>query len=88
VDVYERFAENLLSLRQRRRMSQEELAVRAAINRTQISLMEGGKRLPRLDTLVKLAGALGVEVPRLTEGIVWEPTITTDGRFEISEPPL
>lgn len=88
MDVYERFAENLLSLRQRRRMSQEELAVRAAINRTQISLMEGGKRLPRLDALVKLAGALEVEVPRLTEGIVWEPTITTDGRFEVSEPQL
>jgi len=86
VDVYERFAENLRSLRQRRRMSQEELAARAAVNRTQISLMEGGKRLPRLDTLVKLAGALEVDVPRLLEGISWEPTITTDGGFEISEP--
>jgi transcriptional regulator with XRE-family HTH domain len=88
VDVYERFAENLLSLRQRRRMSQEELASRAAVHRSQISLMESGKRLPRLDTLIKLAGALEVEVPRLVEGIAWEPTITTDGQFEVSEPTI
>lgn len=88
MDVYERFAENLHSVRQRRRMSQEELAARAGVNRTQISLMEGGKRLPRLDTLIKLAGALEVDVTRLTEGIVWEPTITTDGRFKVSEPTL
>ncbi len=88
MDVYERFAENLLSVRQRRRMSQQELAVRAAIHRSQISLMESGKRLPRLDTLVKLAGALEVDVVRLTQGISWEPSIDDDGRFEVAEPPV
>jgi transcriptional regulator with XRE-family HTH domain len=88
VDVAERFGENLLRLRQGRKLSQEELAARASVHRTQISLMESGKRLPRLDTLVKLAGALEVEVPRLVEGIAWEPTITTSGQFDVSEPPL
>jgi len=88
VDVSERFAENLLRLRQGRKLSQEELAARASVHRTQISLMESGKRLPRLDTLVKLAGALEVEVPRLVEGISWEPTVTKDGQFEVAEPTL
>jgi transcriptional regulator with XRE-family HTH domain len=65
-------------------MTQEELAFRAAIHRTQISFIEGGKRMPRLDTLVKLAGALEVSVSTLVEGITWEPTVTRDGEFKIS----
>lgn len=88
MDVSERFAENLLRLRQRRNLSQEELAARASVHRTQISLMESGKRLPRLDTLVKLAGALEVEVPRLVEGIKWEPTVTHSGQFDVTEPEI
>jgi transcriptional regulator with XRE-family HTH domain len=88
VDVAERFAENLVRLRQGRRLSQEELAARASVHRTQISLMESGKRLPRLDTLIKLAGALEVEVPRLVEGIAWEPTVTHSGQFDVAEPTL
>ena len=88
MDVAERFAENLLRLRQGRKLSQEELAARASVHRTQISLMEGGKRLPRLDTLIKLAGALEVEVPRLVEGIAWEPTVTASGRFDVTKPTL
>jgi transcriptional regulator with XRE-family HTH domain len=85
VTISERFAENLARHRQERGLSQEELAARADIHRTQISLIEGGKRMPRLDTLVKLAGALGVEPGDLLEGIVWEPTVTTVGEFKIAE---
>jgi transcriptional regulator with XRE-family HTH domain len=88
VDVSERFAENLLRLRQARKLSQEELAALASVHRTQISLMESGKRLPRLDTLVKLAGALEVEVPKLVEGISWEPTVTQSGQFDVTEPTI
>jgi len=88
VDLAERFADNLLHLRQGRKLSQEELAARASIHRTQISLMESGRRLPRLDTLIKLAGALEVEIPRLVEGISWEPTITKSGQFDVAEPTL
>jgi transcriptional regulator with XRE-family HTH domain len=88
VDVAERFAENLLRLRQARELSQEELAALASIHRTQISLMESGKRLPRLDTLVKLAGALEVESSLLMKGISWKPTVTQSGQFDVSEPTL
>ena len=41
-------------------MSQEALADNAEIHRTQMTKFEWGERLPRLDTLVKLAGGLGV----------------------------
>jgi transcriptional regulator with XRE-family HTH domain len=87
MDVSERFGENLLRIRQARRLSQESLAYRASIHRTQISLIEGGQRQPRLETLVKLAGALEVPVSALVEGIVWEPVVEDSGGFQISEPP-
>ncbi len=40
-----RFAANLRRLRDEADLSQEELAFRAAIHRTQISLLEGGRRM-------------------------------------------
>jgi transcriptional regulator with XRE-family HTH domain len=86
VDISERFSKNLAGLRQAAGMSQEELAFRASIHRTQISLMESGGRLPRLDTLVKLAGALGVPIETLLKGIVWEPSVTKIGYFKVADP--
>lgn len=68
-----RFAANLRCLRDDADLTQEELAFRASIHRTQISLMEGGERLPRFDTLVRLIGALGVDHGALFAGIAWQP---------------
>jgi transcriptional regulator with XRE-family HTH domain len=81
--VAKRFADNLRVERARARLSQEALAARADIHRTQISLMESAKRLPRLDTLVKLAGALDIGVEVLTAGIAYEPTIVKPGGFVV-----
>ncbi len=61
MDVLERFGANLLRVRQARRLSQENLAERAGIHRTQISMLETGRRQPMLETLIRLAAAL--EVP-------------------------
>jgi len=80
-----RFAANMRRLRRVAGISQEELAFRAALHRTQISLMESGSRLPRLDTLVKLAGALEVPIETLLAGIAWEPSITKVGHFKVTE---
>jgi transcriptional regulator with XRE-family HTH domain len=82
----ERFAENLVNLRRAAGFSQEELAFRAAIHRTQVSLLESGKRLPRLETLIKLAGALEASPADLLDGIVWEPVIRTSGGLKVSGP--
>jgi transcriptional regulator with XRE-family HTH domain len=84
MEIADRFAANLVRLRKGAGLTQDELAERAAVHRTQIGLLESGKRLPRLDTLVKLSGSLGVSPADLTEGIVWEPVIRTAGDFNIS----
>ncbi|WP_034631179.1 helix-turn-helix domain-containing protein [Desulfotruncus alcoholivorax] len=48
-------------------MSQSELARRARIPQSAISEIEAGKRIPRTDTLQKLANALGVKITDLLE---------------------
>jgi transcriptional regulator with XRE-family HTH domain len=62
-------------------MSQMALAYNAEIHRTQISLFEWGERLPRIDTLVKIAGGLGVSPCELLDGIVWELRGSRPGRI-------
>lgn len=87
MNVRERFGRNLADCRVRLGVSQEELGFRASLHRTQIGDLERGKRLPRIDTLVKLAGALDVTPNDLLKGIVWRPGQTTYGRFIESEVP-
>lgn len=81
VSVAERFGANLARCRKRIGLSQEETAFRAALHRTQIGELERGKRLPRIDTLVKLAGALEVSPEALLEGMVWRPGEKRTGGF-------
>jgi transcriptional regulator with XRE-family HTH domain len=63
---------NLGTIRQRAGLSQQGAAERAGLNRGHIALIEGGKRLPRLDTIVKLAGALEVQPCELLNGMAWK----------------
>ena len=81
----QKFSKNLVKQRHSLGLSQEELAFRASIHRTQISLLENGGRLPRFETLIKLAGALEVSVAALTEGIEWEPIRSVTGGLKISD---
>lgn len=67
--------------RKRAQISQEELAELAALHRTAIGLVERGVRIPRVDTLVKIAGALAVPVEDLLDGIAWKPSVDSEGRF-------
>jgi transcriptional regulator with XRE-family HTH domain len=83
----ERFGENLLRVRQARKMSQEVLAERAEIHRTQISLLESGRRQPLMETLLRLAGALEVSGDTLLEGVAWEPADVGTGRWLVENPP-
>jgi len=54
---------NLRSHRRRAGLSQEELGSLCDLDRTEISLLERGKRFPRLDTLVRLARGLKLSSP-------------------------
>jgi len=82
-----RFAANLRRLRDEADLTQEELAFRAGIHRTQVSLMEAGERLPRYETLVRLVGGLGVEAADLFDGIAWTPHVETKGVLVVETPP-
>jgi len=73
MDKRDRFAVNLRHAREVAGISQEELAARIEVHRTEISLLERGGREPRLGTLVKLAVALGTTPEALCTGIAWDP---------------
>jgi transcriptional regulator with XRE-family HTH domain len=81
VDVAARFGENLVRCRKGAGLSQEELSFRASLHRTEIGMLERGIRLARVDTLVKLAGALGVAPEDLLDGLVWTPAEPRPGQF-------
>jgi transcriptional regulator with XRE-family HTH domain len=82
--VPERFGENLLRVRQARKLSQETLAQLAGVARDQISIIENGRRKPGIETVVRLAGALEVSTESLFEGIRWDPRA---GEFVVEDPP-
>ena len=64
-----RFARSLRKHRVESRLSQEALASRARLHRTEISLLERGDRDPRLSTIVRLAGALAIPPSALLDGL-------------------
>jgi transcriptional regulator with XRE-family HTH domain len=83
----ERFALNLARCKHESGMSLTEIADRAEIHRTHLGLLLRGKRLIRIDTVVKLAAALGVPPSALLEGVRWRPPQgpTSSGRFELTD---
>lgn len=80
--VAERFAANLICARKDAGLTQEEVGVRAGLHQTEISELERGLRVPRMDTLVKLCGVTGVEPNALMQGIRWTPASITEGGFQ------
>lgn len=72
-EFVEQFRANLLRARRRAGLSQEQLAELAALHRTAVGLMERGERIPRIDTLVRLAASLEVEPGELLNGLDWVP---------------
>ena len=61
MDIREIFAINLKKFRHAAGLSQEELAHRADIDRTYISLLERRNYSATIDVVAKLAEALGVD---------------------------
>jgi transcriptional regulator with XRE-family HTH domain len=71
VDIAAHFGDNLARQRKRADLSQEELSLRASLHRTEISQLERGLRIARIDTLIKLKDALEVSADDLLVGITW-----------------
>jgi transcriptional regulator with XRE-family HTH domain len=65
------FGQHLRALRERRGMSQEQLAKEAAMHAVAISLIERGQRAVKLDTLRKLCIALRVQPAELLPAVTF-----------------
>jgi len=81
VSVAETFGDNLARIRREADVGQDELAVRASVHRTEISQLERGLRIARIDTLIKLAASLEVTSDELLVGLAWVPGETRHGKF-------
>jgi transcriptional regulator with XRE-family HTH domain len=76
-----RLGENIARARERAGLSQEGLGVRSSLHRTAVGQLERGERVARSDTLVKVAGSLGVSPAALLDGLSWRPGATIVGSF-------
>ncbi len=88
-ELRERLAINIRDCRKRLGISQYELALRSEIHYTSIWPLEAGRQQPRIDSFIRLVGALGVTPNDLTAGIVWLPAegIVVPGGFEVPDDP-
>lgn len=82
----ERFGLNLWSSRRRADLSQEDLGNLVGLTRDAIQKLEKGRRLPRLDTIVKLASGTDVPTCVLLEGMAWRPGHYVEGDFHVEHP--
>jgi transcriptional regulator with XRE-family HTH domain len=69
----ERFSANLVWLRRQAGLTQQELADRIGMNRTVLSVLEQGQRLPRLETILRLVAGLEVKNCDLVAWMWWDP---------------
>jgi transcriptional regulator with XRE-family HTH domain len=80
------FGQNLRRCRQLSGLSQEDLAARASLHRTEVTKLEKGDRVARIDTLIRLAGAMAIRPEDLIVGIYWTPREPGSGGFSFGTP--
>lgn len=68
-EVLAALARRIRSERERKGISQEDFAENCGLHRTAIGLLERGKSIPRLDTLLLVSQSLGLSVSELLRGI-------------------
>jgi transcriptional regulator with XRE-family HTH domain len=68
MDLLDRFATNVRRFRAKKKLSQKALADRIGISVSYVSMLERGQRSPPLETIEKLAKALGVPPGSLLGG--------------------
>jgi len=67
--VIRQLGQRIRELRRILSLTQEELAARAGISVSFLSMMERGDRVPHIETLAKLADALRVPLPEMFLGL-------------------
>ncbi len=68
MDLLTRFAGNVRRLRSKKKLSQKALADKVGISVSYVSMLERGQRSPPLETIEKMAKALGVPPANLLGG--------------------
>ncbi len=68
MDLLTRFAGNVRRLRAKKKLSQKALADKVGISVSYVSMLERGQRSPPLETIEKMARALGVPPAALLGG--------------------
>jgi transcriptional regulator with XRE-family HTH domain len=68
MDLLTKFATNVRRLRRKKNLSQKALADRVSISVSYVSMLERGQRSPPLETIEKMAKALGVSPASLLGG--------------------
>lgn len=72
--------QRILATRERRGWTQQDLADRSEMARANIARLEAGKHAPKLDTLGRIAAALGLEVSDLLKEPNYRPGVE-DGQW-------
>jgi transcriptional regulator with XRE-family HTH domain len=83
IAVAEQLGANLRRLRVKAELSRDELAIQADVGHGHLSKIENGGLLCRVDTLVKLATALGATPNDLLAGVGWTNREDRGGGFEV-----
>lgn len=83
----EQFGKNARALRALQDISQEELGYLTSLHRTEVGLLERGVRLPRLDTILKLAAGLEATPEEMLAGMAWSPGRYEPGSFVVNDVP-
>lgn len=87
-EVAQAFGARLAELRVKAGLTQDQLSDLAELHRTEISNLETGKNknAPRIDTAIKLSGALGVGLCDLLQGLPsWTPPSRFPGGFSVGD---
>jgi transcriptional regulator with XRE-family HTH domain len=69
--LVEHFGRRLWHRRRLACLSQHELGLLVDLHRTEIGLLERGRRVPRLDTILKLSAGVEVSPCELIAGLHW-----------------
>jgi DNA-binding XRE family transcriptional regulator len=77
---------NLRRMRRRACMSQEDLSKRTGLHHSEISLLERGHRVPRIDTCIKIIESINADPRDLFRSIAWHQPARWDekGWFTIA----
>jgi transcriptional regulator with XRE-family HTH domain len=80
------FARRVARTQRVRGLSTDDLAERAEIDRVELDRILRAEGPVRLDTVLLLAGALGVEPGELLEGIAWVADGEGGGEYRVEKP--